>query len=216
MSRPDEAAAAALGASYVRPLFFCYLDIVGDPLRASTASQSLIFSGTGDPDLDGQTFDGIDPTFVDISGVRQKDGGSDTVTAKLSGIVALDAPLLNIVGDKANWQGRTARLWRMIRDENGQQRGAIQHYFTGWMTALTIGGAPENQAIQVSIESYLAAFSAPSNRSYLDQDSFDPGDLSARAAIAIANGTSGSPLTNNTPMVTPGRSNPYNRAENLA
>ncbi|GAA4218611.1 hypothetical protein GCM10022253_19410 [Sphingomonas endophytica] len=199
MSRPDAAAAAALDAAVVRPVFLCFLDILGDPLRACTAGRSLRLSGTGDLDLDDLTFDGLDPTVVEIGPVRAKDGGSDAVSARLSGIVALDAPLLNLVGDPATWQGRTARLWRMIRDADGVQHGAIQHYFTGWMTALAITGDPANgQTITLTIEAYLAAYSQASNRSYMDQALFDPDDLSSRAALAIANGNSGSPLTGNT------------------
>lgn len=199
MSRPDAAASAAIDAQSIRPVFFCYLDILGDQLRACTAGRSLALSGTGDPDLDGFTFDGIDPTVVDVSAVRAKEGGSDAVTAKLSGLVTLDAELLALIGDPSNWQGRTGRLWRMIRDESGVQRGAIQHYYTGWMTGLTIVGDPEQgQTLNLTIESYLAAYSKASNRTYLDQDQFDPDDLSARASIAIANGTSGAPLVSNT------------------
>lgn len=200
MSRPDAAASAALDQRVIRPAFFCYLDILGDPLRATTAGRSLLLANTGDPDLDGHEFGSIDATVVDIGPVRSKDGGSDSVTAKLSGIITLDAELLNLIGDRANWQGRTARLWRMIRDAEGVQRGAIQHYYTGWMTALAIGGGPGRQTINLTIQSYLAAYSQASNRTYMDQERFDPGDLSARAAIAIANGNSGSPLTGNTQM----------------
>ena len=91
-------------------------------------------------------------------------------------------------------------VWRDYVDPS--QRGAIQHYYTGYMVALKIGGSPASQTIEVSIETYLAAFAQASNRSYLDQELFDPGDLSARAAVAIANGVSGNPLVSNTP--TPG------------
>jgi len=195
VSRPDATAAAALDARVIRPVFLCFLDVLGDPLRACTAGMDLTFAGTGNPDLDGYTFEGIDPTVVDVGSVRVKDGGSESVTAKLSGLLTLDAALLNLVGDRGNWQGRTAQLWRVIRDENGDQRGAVQHYYTGWMTALTIGGSPEGQSIAVTIESYLAAYAQASGRTYMDQELYDPGDLSARAAVAIANGTSGNPLT---------------------
>lgn len=195
MSRPDAAASAAIDQSVIRPVFFCFLDVLGDPLRACTAGKSLAVNATGDADLDGFTFDGLNPRFINIGPVRQKEGGSDSVTATLSGLVNLDTQLLNLLGNSANWQGRVARLWRMIRDEAGIQRGAIQHYYTGWMTSLAIGGDPESQTIELTIETYLAAYAQPSLRTYLDQDSFDPGDLSARAAIAIANGTSASPLT---------------------
>lgn len=198
MSRPDATASAALDGQVIRPVFFCYLDVLGDPLRANTSGQAIVINGTGDSDLDGFTFDGLDPTFVDIGSVRQKDGGSDTVAAKLSGLLNLDTQLLNVIGNKANWQGRIGRLWRTIRSADGTQQGGFQHYYTGWMTALSIGGSPESQTIQLTIESYLAAYTSASNRSYLDQGTFDPGDQSALAAVAIANGTSGSPLTSNT------------------
>jgi hypothetical protein len=204
VSRPDATAATALNAQVIRPVFMVYLDIVSDPLRACTAGNSLAISGTGDADLDGFTFDGVDAQFVDISQVRMKDGGSDAVTAKLSGIVGLDSDMLNLLGDSSNWQGRTARLWRIIRDEYGAQQGAIQPYYTGYMVALSIGGSPESQTVEVTIESYLVAFSQASNRSYLDQDAFDPGDLSAKATIAIANGNSGNPLMGNMPVSTGG------------
>lgn len=203
MSRPDATASAILDAQAIRPVFFAYLDVVGDPLRANTSGHSIELSATGDPDLDGLVFEGVDPTFVDIGSVRFKDGGADSVTAKLSGIASLDTDLLNLIGDEANWLGRTGRLWRIIRDENGAQVGAIQHYYTGWMTSLTIVGADDgSQTIQVALESYLAAYTAPSNRTYLDQSVYDPGDQSAKGAIAIANGnTSNTALVTNTPGV---------------
>ncbi|TCP33278.1 hypothetical protein [Sphingomonas sp. BK235] len=199
MSRPDANASAALDRQIIRPVFFVYLDVLGDPLRACTAGRSLLVNGTGDADLDGFVFDGLDATIVDIGPVRAKDGGSDAVSAKLSGLLTLDNELLNLIGGAANWQSRTARLWRMIRDEDGIQRGAIQHYYTGYMTALSIEGDPAvGQTINLIIEGYLAAYSQASGRTYMDQALYDPADLSAKAAIAIANGNSGSPLTSNT------------------
>ena len=211
MSRPDAAAAAAIDAQFIRPVFFCYLDILGDPLRACTAGRSFAMAGTGDADLDGYTYDGVDPTVVDIGPVRAKDGGTDAVTAKLSGLVSLDSDLLAIIGNPVNWRGRPARLWRMIRDEDGNQQGALQHYYTGWMTSLTILGDPvEGQTINLTVESYLAAYSQASNRTYLQQEDFDPGDFSARATIAIANGNSGSPLVSNTDTT------PHRRGEMIA
>jgi hypothetical protein len=199
LSRPDAAASAALDAQVIRPVWFAYLDIEGDPIRACTAARSITFTGTGDPDVDGKTFDAINPDVVEISSVRVKANGAEPVTAKLSGIATIDDETLALIGDKANWQGRAARLWRIIRNEHGEQIGALQHYYTGYMVALSVTGTPQSQTIVVKIESYLAAYSQPSNRTYLDQQEFDPGDLSAKAAIAIANGNSGNPLVQNTP-----------------
>lgn len=195
MSRPDATAAAALSAAVIRPAFFAYLDIIGNAVKVTTAGYSVTFSGTGDSDLDGATYNGINADFVDISEIKVGEGGSETVTARLSGLPVIDAATFTIIADKANWQGRQARLWRMIRNEANVQQGAIQHYWTGYMTALSVRVTPDQgQTIDLSIEGYISAHSQPSNRTYLDQERYDSGDLSAKAAIAIANGTSNNPL----------------------
>lgn len=188
---PDTEHAAALDASVIKPVWFGWLDFVGDPVRANTSGADIDVDGTGDPDLDGNTFMGITARFIDISSVKLKEGGSDAVTATLSGIQGLDADDLELIADPVNWRGRDARLWRIIRNAANEQQGGFHAYYTGKMVGLTHAGSGREQVIQVTIESYLAVFSAASNRSYLDQARFDPGDLSARAAIAIANGDYG-------------------------
>ena len=56
------------------------------------------------------------------------------------------------------------------------------------MVSLAQAGSASEQKISVTIESYLAVLSQPSNRTYMDQSRYDSGDNSAAAAIAIANG----------------------------
>lgn len=185
---PDAAHSAALDAPYIDPVWFAWLDFVGDPVRANTSGADVTPLGTGDPDLDGLDFFGITSRLVDVSPVRISGGGSETVTARLSGIVGLDNSDLAMLADRTNWQGRDARLWRIIKDVNGVQQGGFFPYYTGSMTALTLAGSADEQTLTVSIEGYLSAFSEASNRTYLDQERYDPGDLSAGAAIAIANG----------------------------
>lgn len=193
MSLPDATAAAALEEAVVKPVWFAYLDFDTDPVRANTSGASIAVSGTGDADLDGFTFDGISAAIVDISPVRNGASGSGSVTATLSGITGLDDDILALLADPANWRGRIARLWRIIRNAANVQQGGFQPFYTGYMTALEVSGDGTGQRITVTIETYLAAFSQASNRTYLEQDRFDSGDLSARAAIAIANGTSANP-----------------------
>lgn len=198
MTLPDLTAGAALSARVIKPVFFAWLDIDGDPVWANSAGKNITPTGTGDPDLDDIEFTGISHLFTDISDVRVSRGGSQSVTARLSGLQSVDGELLEAVGDRANWQGRQARLWRVIRDASNIQQGGYQPYYTGYMTALNIGGEDDgSQFVQVTIETYLAAFSAASNRTYLEQERYDSGDLSAKAAIAIANGISGNPIVNN-------------------
>ncbi|MBH0112705.1 hypothetical protein I5E68_07040 [Novosphingobium sp. YJ-S2-02] len=189
MSRPDAAASAALDGDIIRPGFFAFLDIAGNPVRINTLGRDVVVTGSGFNDMDDHAFIGTDGKFVEIGSVTAKSGGSDQLTCSLSGLRDIDDETLNIIGDQSNWIGRSASLWRMIRNADGAQQGAIQHYYTGYMVSLSIEGDESEQTIKLGIEGYLSAFSQASNRTYLDQELFDPGDLSASAAIAIANGT---------------------------
>ncbi len=214
MSRPDAAASAALDGDVIRPGFFAFLDIDGNPVRFNTLGYDVTVTGTAFPEMNGQPFIGTNGKFVDIGSVQAKSGGSDQLECSLSGLRDIDNETLNIIGDQSKWQGRPAFLWRMIRDEDGSQQGAIQHYYTGYMTSLSIEGDVSEQVIRLSIEGYLSAFNQASNRTYLDQELFDPGDQSAVAAIAIANGTS---TSNTTPIAqSSGRSNLWKTAGALS
>lgn len=195
MSLPDVTHAAALDAEVIKPVFFAWLDIDGDPVRANTSGADITPTGTGDPDLDGHLFTGISGAFVDISPVRFTGGGSDSVTASLSGIPGVDDDTLTLLADPANWRGRDARLWRIVRNAANVQQGGFHAYYTGKMTGLKHSGSVSGQTITVTIESYLAVFSQASNRTYLDQERYDAGDFSARATIAIANGNYSNAVT---------------------
>lgn len=191
MSLPDATHSAALDAEVINPVWFAWLDFNGDPVRANTSGANITPTGTGDADLDGFEFLGITARLVSVTPVRIKEGGSDTVTAQLSGIQGLDADDLAFLADPASWRGRDARLWRIVRDAGNVQQGGFHAYYTGKMVALTHRGDSEGQTISVTIESYLAVFASASNRTYLDQSRYDSGDESARASIAIANGNYG-------------------------
>jgi len=195
MAGPDATAIAALDADYLKPAFVCYLDILGEPIRATTWPADLTFSGTGDPDLDGNTFEAIRGDVVKVGEVRNQEGGAETLTISLSGLILPDNDLLNALNDEANWRGRVIRLWQAIYNENDVQQGAYWNYYTGRMVDIPIVGDVGEQTIELQCESYLASLTSASNRTYLDQEEFDPLDFSAAAAIAIANGTGGNGLS---------------------
>lgn len=193
MAGPDASAVAAL-RSYTTPvnaIYLGFLDILGDPIRITTAPGNITFAAgqTGDADLDGHTFSGVEADFISVSPVTMKEGGADTVTCTLSGLIGVDTTLLNQIGNKANWQGRVARLWQLQLDESLSQVGAIWPWFTGYMTVPKIVGDKASQTISLEIESYLAFIRNASGRSYLNAADYDSGDLSAAASIACANGT---------------------------
>ena len=190
MSTPDAAVIGALGATIIRPPFLAYLDILGDPVRATTWETSLSFTGTGDADLNGHEFLAISPALGSVSGVKRATGGSDTVTATLSGIIGPDSDMLNTLGNETNWKGRVTRLWFLLRNEDGSQIGGIVPFFTGRMMDIAIRGRATEQTVAVTIESYLASLTEASNRTYMDQADFDSTDGSAALSVAVANGAS--------------------------
>jgi hypothetical protein len=185
----DSTAKAAVESAAFAPAYFIWLDISGDPLRITTFGQDVVFASTGDTDLDGYTFTAFGGQLLDISDIYNSEKGSETLTITLSGIVSMDASLVAEVANKALWQGRTCRVWTRIYDETGATpQGAIVPFYTGYMSACKFRGAPETQAIELSVENYLAFFSEASNRSYLNQKSYDTADTSAAATMAASNG----------------------------
>ena len=145
MAGPDSAAIAAL-RSYTTPVRAAYvgfLDILGDPIRVTTAPYDIAFSSTGDADLDGHTFSAVNHEMISVGQVTLKEGGAETVTCTLSGLIGVDTTLLNQIGDKTNWQGRVARLWQMQLGEDLAQIGVVWPWFTGYMTVPRITGDKE-------------------------------------------------------------------------
>lgn len=166
----------------------CYLDVSGDTLRATTGLYNKTFSGTGDPDLDGYTYLTYPAELISVSEVQHDEAGSNQVSVSMSGLVVNDAAFLSTIGDKANWQGRTARLWWYVVDENENQIGEVYGYYTGYMNDITINGSPDSQTITLTIEHYLITLSNTTNKTYQMQKEFDSGDESAARSIAAANG----------------------------
>lgn len=188
MSLPDATAISALQGDVIKPVWFAFLDILGDPVRTNTSGADITPTGVGDSDIDGHVFSGVSCDLVSISPVKFALGGSQTVTAVLSGIPGLDDDTIAQLDDKANWRGRNARIWRVIRNASNVQQGGFQNYYTGKMIALRHAGSAGDQIIEVTIEGYISVLSQASNRTYMDQVRYDPGDLSAQGAMATANG----------------------------
>lgn len=209
----DATTQAALEAPILQWRMLLYADFEGDVLRATSGIYDKVISGSGDAELDG-TYMSLDHNLIEISPVKHNESGSDTVTVTLNGILAATefvqdrfesiieqrdadfvrirgSSLLNILGDVTRWQGRTARLWFYIVDDNENQVGSIIPYYTGYMDDITIAGAPSSQRISLSIENYIVTLTGASNKGYLSQNQYDSGDNSAAATISAANGLVG-------------------------
>jgi hypothetical protein len=209
----DATTQTALEAPILQWRMLLYADFEGDVLRATSGIYDKVISGSGDAELDG-TYMSLDHNLIEVSPVKHNESGSDTVQVSLNGILAATeyvstrdgeiiyqrdgspirirgSSLLNILGDVTRWQGRTARLWFYIVDDDENQIGSIIPYYTGYMDDITIAGAPSSQRITLSIENYLITLSGASNKNYLSQSQYDSGDNSAEATIAAANGLVG-------------------------
>lgn len=191
----DAATLAALGQEIVYVQWFAWMDIEGDPVRAVSGVQDIAFAPdeTGDPDLDGFVFESVPSELVDISDVGHSESGSETVTARLSGLPVEDGGLLDIVGQKAKWRKREARLWfRLLEPINDPPTRftplPINRYYSGYLVNLSVETSADEQVIVATIENYQAALSAGSGLTYLHQSEFDPGDRSAEQTLAAANG----------------------------
>lgn len=171
----------------VQPFWLGYLDIDGDEVRVTTLPYDWTPTGTGDPELDGLTFESVPASFVGISPVTHTENGSDTVTASLSGLPGGDTALLTALTDSTKWRGRVARLWRGLADSSFAP-GILESYYTGYMMGIAFSGDPTTQTITVTIENYLAVLTTPRRRTYQDQAEHDALDQSAPRIRAAANG----------------------------
>lgn len=182
----DATTQGALEATVLYWRMLLWADFDGDPLRATSGLYDRTISGSGDAELDG-FYDSYDHNLISVGPVKHNETGSDTVTVTMSGLL-LNADLLNMIGDRTKWQGRSARLWFYCADENETQVGSIIPYYTGYMNDVVISGSPSEQRITLTIENYLATLSGAPSQTYMMQNLFDAGDLSANATLGAANG----------------------------
>lgn len=181
----DSTTQAALEAPLLYWRALIYADFEGDTLRATTGIYNKVISGSGDAELDG-TYDAYNHNIIEVSPVSHNETGSDTVSVTMSGIIS-NSDLLNLIGDRTKWQGRSARLWFYCVDQDEAQVGSIIPYYTGYMNDITISGTAEAQRIALTIENYIVSLSGAPNRTMMMQKLYDSGDESAAATLSAAN-----------------------------
>lgn len=185
----------ALQARVLELVWFGWLDFLGDPVRATTLPGGRTFAAgeTGDPDLDGRTFEWVPGGLVSVGELTQDRDGASGFEVTLSGLVGPDNDLLNMLATSTNWRGRTGRLWHGTAT-NGVL-SAIAGYGTGYMVSSVLGGLPDGgQTVTIGLENYIVLLTQARGRTYQDQALYDPGDLSAARIRAAANGQSGAAI----------------------
>ena len=175
--------------------WFFYLDVLGDPVRATTIPGGYTFaaSQTGDAQLNGKTFFYIPSELLEVGDVTHTRGGADSLVATLSGISGPNDALLSTLANRSNWQGRIGRLWYAT---NAPGVLTISGYYTGYMMQAPLEGDPTGGSrVSVTLENYQALLSQARNRTYQDQGEHDAGDVSAARIRASANGVTGTGIT---------------------
>lgn len=174
------------------PVFLAYFDVLDDPIRATTLGYPITLPAHADPDLSEQTFY---PTagVLSVGDVVHTEGGSETLTVELSGLLLPDNDLLNKLAVKQNWQRRPARLWVLLRGQGRVNVGTPAAYYTGEMSSDRIRPGRDRQSIIMEIEGYKALLTRASGRGYGDQSRYDPDDHSWSATVGSANGARSGP-----------------------
>ena len=185
----DTTTQAALEGTVLNWRVLIYADFVGDTLRGTSGIYDKTVSSS-DAELNG-TYESFSNNIINVGAVSHNETGSDTVSISMGGLIVNNADFLAIIGDKAKWQGRTARLWFYCVDEDEVQVGSIIPYYTGYMNDITIAGDASSQVVTLTIENYLVSLAGAPNKTLLQQKIFDPEDESGAASIAAANGLVG-------------------------
>jgi hypothetical protein len=186
----DPIAKAALD-KHKDPVYMAFIDFVNEPQRVNTSGRNLTFTGTGFPEVDGFEFDGLRSNVLNIGEIQNTATGSQSLKITLSGLTGLDDDMLEEIYDRANYQGRIIKIWRIIYDTTGTKQGGLQAPYTGRITSISLPTSPTSMTIEVTVEGYLASLSPASNRTYKDQEYYDAGDFSGRTVIGAANNGGG-------------------------
>jgi hypothetical protein len=127
---------AVLAAAIVRPVTIGFLDIKDDPVHGWDGPGVFAPTGTGDPDLDGETF-GSAAGAVEITDFVEDMGIGDKVTVTFAAGEMDDEEIFQqLVADRRTFQGRKARFWRgfLTADESGVLAD-MDALFTGVMVS---------------------------------------------------------------------------------
>lgn len=177
MVRPPALAQTALAERVTRPVWFAILGFANGEMRVTTLPNNITVVSS-DAEINGKVFMSLNAKVLDFGTVHNQEGGSETLNVVLSGQLLPNQDILTTIGNTANWQGRSAKFWQGVLDENGVFTGDIWLYHQGWMSSVSIAGSGEQQLVNLAVEGYLAMYGRAAMRTYMDQTRIDANDLS--------------------------------------
>jgi hypothetical protein len=204
------ALADVLAAATVRPVVVGWLDFADDPQRGWDGPGTLMPTGTGDDDLDGETFLSA-AGAIEISDIKQDQGIGGPVTITFAaGEMEDESIVTQLIVDRRAYLGRRAKFWRMFL--NAGESAVLPEYdvlFNGVMVAANTDrrtGAAATIAVTCD-QDLQKARTAPLR--LIEHQVFYAGDTASSFINDLARGpVAGASFTPNAPS-TPPSTEPY-------
>jgi len=182
----DPALEAEVQKDIIRPVWIIRLDIKDDPVNIWTGRGDFSPVGTGDADLDGQTFLGSGD-ILNIGAIQDTEKGSRALSIKLPGVDLSEPLLAQVVNDLRVWQFREAWVWFGLLDPTGTFVINPFRVKTGRMDSMTLENSADSGSIEVIIESHQSFISNALGTRYSEQVTIDPTDISQTFIHDLAN-----------------------------
>lgn len=184
---------AALAAAGITTALCARLEFQSETLFVWTGAHPIQPTGKGDALLDGNTFHPlVNGVMVDVGENAFSYSGSAELPITIN---VPSAPPIAIAAAQtfpAEYQGRTAILWRAVKivgnDPLAPPAWLFRRIRSGTMDKVEVVADGQSHRITLTIESHQGKVSNASNQTYLDQRKYDPNDSSQDFAASIANG----------------------------
>lgn len=173
----------------IRPIWLLWLDVEDDPLYAHTGLGSITFEEgeTGDPALDGKTFEGLG-VFAYMGDIEEGENGSGPVQITLPGVDPALPGFKPLIADAKLWQYRRAVLWfSYLADDGSGLIDAPEREKTGRMDGLEITHDRDTCTITLAIEGFAASSGPPLGTKYSEQPEIDADDISQQWVSDLSN-----------------------------
>ncbi len=189
-----------LKAAVVKPAFAGFFDFASDPIHGWTGPGIYAPVGTGDADLDGNTF-GSASGILDVSDFGENTSLGDEFRITFSISDDLLDPYTQLIANRASFLGRKAVIWRvfMAADESAVL-SYVDRMFTGVMSSASMKRNPDGggQITIVCDQDLQKARGAPLR--WLDHQFFVAGDTASsfindltRGAVTASQSPGGAP-----------------------
>jgi len=184
-----------------------YADFQDLPLRGAFAPCPIhvpigLIDSDNDSDCAGRTFDVLDSKVLQVSRVSQEDGGTDTIEFTLQADPS-DTALMSAIENPALYAGRVVRVWvaafnaagtpvaDVVTGSYGLPVTELRRQARAYMTQPSQDADAGTYVITMSAENYLSLLSGAQNRTYVQSNLYDAGDLSG--AVRMSGTTPGMP-----------------------